>query len=120
MKLKKKLYCEKTDSSFQDIIQNSHFRHSYWINYQHAFILSLNIFIDNNTDWPKNYIQGQEILLKDKITVSYVLDFSSMNNNDPLDSHTFVKYCYTAVCRGLYFSTNQDQSMWNTSLKANA
>lgn len=120
MKQKKKLSGEKTDSSFQDIIQNFHFRHSYWINYQHAFILSLNIFIDNNTDWPKNYIQGQEILLKDKITVSYVLDFSSMNNNDPLDSHTFVKYCYTAVCRGLYFSTNQDQSMWNTSLKANA
>ena len=43
-----------------------------------------------------------------------------MNNNDPLDSHTFVKYCYTAVRRRLYISTDQDQSMWNISLKANA
>lgn len=111
MKRQKKLYCEKTDSSFQDIIQDSHFRHDYWTNYRHAFILSLNILIDNNTEWPKNYIQGQDILLKDKITVNYVLDFSSMNNNDPLDSHIFVKYCYTAVCRRLYFSPDQDQSM---------
>lgn len=92
MKIKKKLYCEKTDSSIQDIIQNSHFRHAYWINYQHAFTLSLNIFIHKSTEWPKSSNQGQEILLRDKITVSYVLDFNSVNNNDLLDSHTlFVK-----------------------------
>lgn len=120
--MSEKLYCKKTDSSFQDIIQDSHFRHDYWTNYQHAFTLSINIFIDNNADWPKNYNQGQEILLKDKITVSYVLDFSSMNNNDPLDSHTFVKWCYTAlgIRRRVYFSSDQDQFKWNTSLKANA